>query len=113
MTAPPASRHRIAVSSSRCSSGWGFRRRARAARLGAASEERGGLAIHASFDARARTPSSDLPDSSAACRQRPEVAAALLEGAVLVVGRARRRQQYDVALARRAAGSGDRVLEVA
>src|SRR5918999_1560320 len=110
ITAPPASRQNVAVSSSRCSSGCGLSARAE-------------LAIRAGFDAGGRAPPSHprffphaplartsarkrpprgagaCPDPSPRADERAEVAAALLERVVLVVGGAGRRQQDGVAAA--------------
>ena len=96
MTAPPASRQKVAVRRSRCSSGCGFFARA-------------DFAIRPGFDARGRNPLRQR----ASFDKRAEVLAALLERPVLVVGGAGRRQQHDVARLGGGAGGGDGGGEVA
>src|SRR5215203_1591676 len=94
ITAPPASRQNVAVRSRRCSSGcWRD------------------LAIRPRFDSTPRTPpGGNRRTAPSGSGQRLEVVAALVERAVLVVGRARGREQHDVARSGCRAGGGDRLL---
>src|SRR5215218_4259188 len=99
MTAPPASRQKVAVSSSRCSSGCSLRR-----------------GIRPAFDASPRTPPGARA-SLCRLRQRPddraEVVAALLVAVVLVKGRAGGREQHHLTRARGRSGGVYGMLEVA
>src|ERR687897_1705112 len=99
MTAPPASRQKVAVSSSRCSSGCSLRR-----------------GIRPAFDAAPSTPpgaGSDLCRAHEGVRERPEVVAALLVARVLVVGRAGGREEHDLPGLGGGARGFDGALEIA
>src|SRR5205807_6622343 len=115
MTAPAASRHSVAVSRMRCSSGWVGARPVRRPDLcepGGPSRP-GGVGICARLR---HAPRKACRRSARVLAIRDELAealAALLEVAELVIAGAGRRQQHDLPPAGQAPGDADRAFEVA